>query len=179
MKTCLYPIAACLSFSLLVTNLRADAPKLENSKVRELLNEMQGKPAPKLALKGWINSKPLTLENLKGKIIVLDFWATWCGPCLAAIPHTNEMMEHYADKGVVFIGVCAQRGAEKMADTVKQRGIKYPVATDAGTNATYKANSYPDYYIIDHNGVLRWADIANRDVGKAVKILLKEKGKTE
>ena len=179
MKTCLYPIAACLSFSLLVTNLRADAPQLENSKVRELLNEMQGKPAPKLALKGWINSKPLTLENLKGKIVVLDFWATWCGPCLAAIPHTNEMMEHYADKGVVFIGVCAQRGAEKMADTVKQRGIKYPVATDAGTNATYKANSYPDYYIIDRNGVLRWADIANRDVEKAVKILLKEKGKTE
>ena len=179
MKKQLISLVACAAIALASTNLRADAPQLENSKVRELLNEMQGKPAPKLTLKGWINSKPLTLENLKGKIIVLDFWATWCGPCLAAIPHTNEMMEHYADKGVVFIGVCAQRGAEKMADTVKQRGIKYPVATDAGTNATYKANSYPDYYIIDRNGMLRWADIANRDVEKAVKILLKEKGKTE
>ena len=162
MKTCLYPIL--VSFSLVVTSLRADAPQLENSRVRTQLDEMQGKPAPKLALK-----------DLKGKIIVLDFWATWCGPCLAAIPHTNEMMENYADKGVVFIGVCAQRGAEKMADTVKQRGIKYPVATDSGTNAAYKANSYPDYYIIDRNGVLRWADIANRDVEKAVKILLEEK----
>lgn len=173
MKTCLYPIL--VSFSLVVTSLRADAPQLENSRVRTQLDEMQGKPAPKLALKDWINSKPLTLKDLKGKIIVLDFWATWCGPCLAAIPHTNEMMENYADKGVVFIGVCAQRGAEKMADTVKQRGIKYPVATDSGTNAAYKANSYPDYYIIDRNGVLRWADIANRDVEKAVKILLEEK----
>ncbi|SVC44954.1 uncharacterized protein METZ01_LOCUS297808 [marine metagenome] len=168
-----------MSFSLLVTNLRADAPQLENSKVRELLNEMQGKPAPKLALKGWINAKPMSLEKLKGKIIVLDFWATWCGPCIASIPHTNEMMEQYANKGVVFIGVCAQRGAEKMGDTVKQRGIKYPVAEDAGTIDAYKANSYPDYYIIDRDGVLRWADIANRDVEKAIKILLKEKDKTE
>ena len=118
MKTWLYPIL--ISLSLIVTSLRADAPQLENSRVRTQLDEMQGKPAPKLALKDWINSKPLTLKDLKGKIIVLDFWATWCGPCLAAIPHTNEMMENYADKGVVFIGVCAQRGAEKMADTVKQ-----------------------------------------------------------
>ena len=175
MKEHLISLVACAAIVLASTSLRADAPQLENSKVRELLNEMQGKPAPKLALKGWINSKPLTLENLKGKIVVLDFWATWCGPCLAAIPHTNEMMEHYANKGVVFIGVCAQRGAEKMVDTVKQRGIKYPVATDAGTNAAYKANSYPDYYIIDRNGVLRWADIANREVEKAIKILLEEK----
>ena len=88
-------------------------------------------------------------------------------------------MEKYAKQGVVIIGVCAARGAEKMPDTVKQRGIKYPVAEDTGTIAAYKANSYPDYYIIDRNGVLRWADIANRDVEKAIKILLAEKDKTE
>ena len=136
---------------------------------------MHGKPAPKLALKKWINSKPLSLENLKGKIVVLDFWATWCGPCIRSIPHTNEMMEKYADKGVVFIGVCAQNGSEKMAAMVEKHGIKYPVAVDDGTNAAFKANSYPDYFLIDRNGVLRWADIANSKVEKAVNILLKEK----
>ena len=138
---------------------------------------MQGKPAPKLGLKGWINSKPLSLEDLKGKIVVLDFWATWCGPCIRAVPHTNEMMEKYADEDVVFIGVCAKSGSEKMAATVKEHGIKYPVAVDAGANAAYRANSFPDYYLIDRAGVLRWADIANADVEKAIGILLKEKKK--
>ena len=157
----------------------AAEPALEGSNVRNALNALQGKPAPELKLNGWINSKALNLKQLKGKIVVLDFWATWCGPCIASIPHTNELMEKYGKKGVVIIGVCAQRGAEKMAATVKQHDIKYPVAEDTGTTAAYKANSYPDYYIIDRDGVLRWADIANRDVEKAIKILLKEKDKTE
>jgi len=87
------------------------------------------------------------------------------------------MMEKYADKGVVFIGVCAKSGSEKMAATVKEHGIKYPVAVDAGANAAYRANSFPDYYLIDRSGVLRWADIANADVEKAIGILLKEKKK--
>jgi cytochrome c biogenesis protein CcmG/thiol:disulfide interchange protein DsbE len=175
MKKSFIPLAVSAAVFVFNLNLHAAEPALEGSRVRAQLNKMQGQPAPKLALKGWINSKPLTLEHLKGKIVVLDFWATWCGPCIASIPHTNEMMEQYAGKGVVFIGVCAKRGAEKMGDVVKERGIKYPVAVDTGTNAAYKANSYPDYYIIDRNGVLRWADIANRDVEKAIKILLEEK----
>ena len=104
MKKNLISLVACATISLASTSMRADAPQLENSKVRELLNEMQGKPAPKLALKGWINSKPMSLEKLKGKIVVLDFWATWCGPCIASVPHTNEMLKQYTNKGVVFIG---------------------------------------------------------------------------
>ena len=114
MKNHLFPLAASLAIFLTTSGLRAAAPTLEGSRVREQLNEMQGQPAPKLALKGWINAEPMTLKKLKGKIVVLDFWATWCGPCLASIPHTNELMEKYADKGVVIIGVCAKRGAEKL-----------------------------------------------------------------
>lgn len=165
-----------VSTLLLVAAVRAAAPKLEDGKERAALNAMQGKLAPALTVKGWMNSNPLTLADLKGKIVVLDFWATWCGPCLAAIPHTNELAKKYADKGVVIIGVCAMRGAEKMAATVKSKGIAYPVAADetGATVEAYKVNSFPDYYVIDRKGNLRWADMANKDVEKAIELLLKE-----
>mgnify|MGYP003796343575 CR=1 FL=1 len=153
-----------------------DAPALEGSKNREAINAMHGKPAPDLNLKDWINSKALTKADLKGKIVLIDFWATWCGPCLGAIPHTNEMAEKYADKGVIIIGVCAPRGGEKMAATVKDRGIKYPVAidVDGSTMKAFKSTSYPDYHIIDRKGNLRWGDIKNADAEKAIQLLLKE-----
>jgi thiol-disulfide isomerase/thioredoxin len=155
------------------------APALETGDKRTAINSLHGKPAPELSLTTWTNSKPLKLADLKGKIVVLDFWATWCGPCLAAVPHTNELQKKYADRGVVIIGVCAVNGGEKMADTVKAHKIEYPVALDTGSQGdtlnAYHANSFPDYYIIDREGNLRWGDIANVDVEKAIELLLAEK----
>jgi thiol-disulfide isomerase/thioredoxin len=181
MKTSWCPlITAVLLTASLHPTLGADAaqPGLEDSKNRVAIDAMHGKPAPALAVKNWLNSKPLTSEDLKGKIVVLDFWATWCGPCLAAVPHTNEMQKQYADQGVIFIAVCAPKGGEKMEETVKNRGITYATALDAGagdTFAAFKANSYPDYYIIDRKGNLRWGDLKNGDVEVAIKLLLAEK----
>ena len=174
MNRLLLSFLACSVIFSFNPNLLAESPLLESGKTRDALDAMQGKTAPKLALKEWINSKPLDLDALKGKIVVLDFWATWCGPCLRAVPHTNEMNQKYAREGVVIIGVCNKRGAEKMADTVKKHGIEYPVAVDDGTNASYRVNSFPDYYVIDRHGILRWADVANKDVEKAIEILLRE-----
>ena len=158
--------------------LADDAPTLEDGKNRKAINAMQGKPAPRLRLKNWINSNRLSAADLKGKIVLLDFWATWCGPCIRAIPHTNEMAEKYADKGVIIIGVCSPRGGEKMKQTVKDKGIKYPVAIDSNgaTMKAFKGNSFPDYFIIDRKGNLRWGDIANSDAEKAIELLLKEDG---
>tara|TARA_B100000700_G_C14865884_1_gene770925 strand:- start:424 stop:921 length:498 start_codon:yes stop_codon:yes gene_type:complete len=160
------------------SGIAAPSPDLENSDERFAISEMHGKPAPELSLEGWLNSQPLELSSLKGKIVVLDFWATWCAECVRSIPHLNELQKRYADQGVVIIGVCASDGSERMGELAKNRGIKFPVAIDKkdATNKRYRANSSPDYYIIDRAGKLRWGDFVNKHVEKAIGILLAEDG---
>ncbi|MFM1822658.1 MAG: Thiol-disulfide oxidoreductase ResA [Planctomycetota bacterium] len=160
-----------------------DASFLEgNAERRAALARFDRCPeAPALAVSGWMNDAALdgadSLAGLEGKIVVLDFWATWCGPCLAAVPKMNDLAKKYADKGVVLVGVCHQKGAEKMAATVKDRGIAYPVCIDATgrTNELYSVDSYPDYYLIDRHGRLRGADVSSAGLEKAIEALLAEK----
>ena len=68
-------------------------------------SELIGQPAGPLQIDAWVNGKPLSEAELKGKVIILDFWAVWCGPCIATFPHLREWQEKYGDKGLVIIGV--------------------------------------------------------------------------
>ncbi|MBI1304231.1 MAG: redoxin domain-containing protein [Phycisphaera sp.] len=141
--------------------------------------------APALgAVTRWTNTEAAmgtatSLEELRGKIVVLDFWATWCGPCIASIPKLNALAEKYADKGVVIIGVCHPEGGEKMLDTAKTHKIAYPICLDARgeANKTYSVDGYPDFYIIDREGRLRGADVVNARIGDAIEHLLAEDAK--
>jgi len=146
-----------------------------NDELRARLEKVQGEQAPEIELADWIHSEARTLADLKGKIVVLDFWATWCGPCIASIPKNNELAEKYKDQ-VVFIGVCHPRGAEKMKQTVEDKGIEYPVAVDTDGKAAeaYQVNGFPDYYIIDREGKVVLADCANAKVGDALAALLED-----
>lgn len=137
---------------------------------------LEGKPMPALDLSEWMNGE-VKAADMKGKVVIVDFYATWCGPCLAAIPHNNELLKKYKEKGLVIIGVCtSSRGQEKMAAVAKQRGIQYPIARDAKRKSekAWRANYYPTYALVDRKGIVRVIGLKPENVEKVAKKLLAE-----
>lgn len=173
--------------ALLVVGLVSRAADPEDFKregtgeAREKKNALEGKTPPALAVKEWMNTegKELKLEDLKGKVVVLDFWGVWCGPCRAAMPKLRKLYEEHKADGLVILGVHTTRVGEKMAEYVTKEKLPWPVAIDIDgkTVRAFLVDSYPDYYLIDRSGKLRVADLANADLERAVKVLLKEKAK--
>ncbi len=95
-------------------------------------NLKMGDPAPKMQVSKWVQGEAVK-EFEKDKVYIVEFWATWCGPCRATIPHVNEIQKKFADKGVIVIGQnCWEQAEDKVADFVKEMGEKmtYRVALD-------------------------------------------------
>ena len=117
-------------------------------------------PAPPIAgITDWINSPPLQISQLRGKVVLIDFWTYSCINCMRTLPYLRDWYQKYHDKGLVIIGVHSpefefEKNFNNVKSAVEKDGILYPVALDSNfaTWQNYQNHYWPAHYLIDKNG---------------------------
>ena len=123
-----------------------------------------GDQAPEFeGIVNWINSEPLTMESLRGKVVLIDFWTYTCVNCIRTIPYLRDWQAKYAGQGLVIVGVhTPEFDFEKVAENVSRNtedfGLTYAIAqdNDYGTWNAYANRAWPSKYLIDQDGIVRY-----------------------
>ncbi len=123
------------------------------------------KPAPSFTLQD-LNGKTVSLSDFKGKVVILDFWATWCPPCVKEIPHFVEIYEQYSDREFAIVGISVDREGIGVVKSFAQKyKVNYPILmTDGKVEKVYgNIMSIPTTFVIDSEGKIRRKYIGYRD----------------
>jgi thiol-disulfide isomerase/thioredoxin len=143
------------------------------------LNELRqlsvGKEAPEIAGED-LDGRPMRLSDYRGKVVVLVFWATWCGPCMGMVPDERQLVERMAGKPFALLGVNSDKDPAKVKAAVASENITWPSFRDGdtlGSIATaWNVHTWPSIYILDCKGVVRYRDVRGRELADAVDKLI-------
>jgi len=114
-----------------------------------------GSPAPEFTIQD--DEKKITLEQFRGKVVVLTFWASWCAPCITETPSLVAMQERLKSQGVVVVAISADEDEDAYHRFIKQYGVNFITIRepDERTQHLYGTEAIPETYIVDRNGILR------------------------
>jgi len=140
---------------------------------------LMGQTAPVINIKTWINGAPVRLEDLRDRVVLLEFWATWCKPCQEMFPKLKQLHEQASPRGLDIVAITRhymaygataeskQEELQLMDTTVTNHGVSFAVgvAEDESLQATYGANGLPTAILIDRRGVVRYAGPGGDDPG--------------
>lgn len=166
-----------LMFLLLFTLLVREAACLDTT-------PQIGKTAPSFELPD-INGKRYSLSDSKGKVILINFWATWCGPCKAEMPSLNNLFNTFKDEGFVVLAISVDSSAKPVQSFLKDKAIALPVLMDTEQDVyfdQYGVLGLPTSFLIDRDGIVRelirgereWDSPDMKD--KVGKLLMRKKG---
>lgn len=116
----------------------------------------QGSVAPGFALPRHDSNEPLDLAALRGKVVLVNFWATWCPPCVREMPALQRLHEKLAGEDFVVIAISVDEDATEVRDFVASQGLTFPILLDPDHTVAdrYQALKYPETFLIDRNGVV-------------------------
>lgn len=128
-------------------------------------------PAPEFAgIDNWINSAPLSMQQLRGKVVLVDFWTYDCINCQHVLPYVKGWHQKYKDQGLVVVGVHTpeygfERNLNNLKTAVQRNGITFPVAQDNryGTWSAYNNQFWPAFYLVDKKGEVVYTHFGEGD----------------
>jgi thiol-disulfide isomerase/thioredoxin len=136
------------------------------------LGPLVGLPLPPIEAAGWINAdRPLSMNDLRGEVVLVDFWMTTCGPCVRAMPELAQIHEQFRDQGLKVIGLTPESNETgRVSEFVEHiPGLEWPIAYGAGyTFEMTSIEATPTYILYDRTGRSVWASHSLRDAQDAV-----------
>lgn len=160
-----------------------DEQQVPEGRKKIAVHEQPGKPMPaagseppEIAAAAWLNWKgesAPTLKSLRGKVVVVEFWATWCGPCVAGIPHLNQIHDAYADKGLVILSLTDQSKTGYIEEFMKKTPMHYVVGVGSNAVEDYGVTGIPHAFVIGRDGKVAWEgypmdEAFEKEVGRAL-----------
>ena len=148
--------AACLT-STAVPGISGEAARDQGTPFA--VAAVQGAAPNFTGISNWFNSAPLNIADLRGKVVLVDFWTYGCVNCVNTLPHVTALYSKYKDRGLVVVGIHTpefpfERSASNVQAALKRHGITYPVAqdNDSQTWNAYRNQYWPAQYIVDQSG---------------------------
>jgi thiol-disulfide isomerase/thioredoxin len=113
--------------------------------------------APHISVRKWMTDSQYRLDTLSGQPYLVEFWATWCPPCVRNVPRMEKLYEDYSSKGLRIIGLSLDNDTRRLEEFVKEHDIAYPIALDAGTDKRYGVSGIPAAFLVDAAGFIVWS----------------------